>query len=443
MKFGYLNIGRKLIKKIAVIEDILIRKRYDILSIAEIDLDCFSSPPSIQGFTSVVKRNSDGLARICLYIRSNLPFDFQTMDGNFPGICIQLAQCTLAVAYGEFTENAYSMDKRRISEKERCNRVIDFLDQVAFSSKKNLCIMGDMNIDWFSNTISKKRLVSWCTDHDCSQLITSKTRKATQTCLDLAICHIPHLQTKSDVFESSISDHQGKQVSFGRDKEKAPKLTVMKWNFTTHVRDFARAHKLDIDTLNNLSTEEIATEIINWLSDINNMCTNKLTMSSRRAHNPWYNKDLSSLRADYIASTDSSRITKRNKYTRAVRKAKTTHVRNLAKSLKGGVWSVIKRNTKSQVKQSPVHISPDKCSTTDIETANAFKAEFEGKVKRLQKTAQPSNLVHVLPEATQIWDLTTCTPKSVADAIDRLKPTGSSGPDNISGRLTLIYNKLL
>ena len=89
---------------------------------------------------------------------------------------------------------------------------------------------------------------------------------------------MPHLQTKSDVFESGISDHQGIQVSFGRDKEKAPKLTVMKWNFTTHVRDFARAHKLDTDTLNNLSTEEIATEIINWLSDINIMCTNKLSL---------------------------------------------------------------------------------------------------------------------------------------------------------------------
>ena len=432
MKFGYLNIGRKLIKKIAVIEDILIRKKYDILSIAEIDLDRFSSPPSIQGFTSVVKRNSDGLARICLYIRSNLSFDVQPVDGYFPGICIQLAQCTLAAAYCEFTEDAYTKDKRKIGEKERCNRVIDFLDQVAFSAKNNLCILGDMNIDWFSKTISKKRLVSWCIDHSCTQLITSTTRKATRTCLDLAFCRMPRLYTKSDVFESGISDHQGIHVTFGRDKEKTPRLTVTKWNFTCQVRDFAREHKLDIKTLNNLSTEEIAKEIINWLTGINNMCTDNLTISSRRAQNPWYNKNLSSLRADYIASSDSSRIAKRNIYTRAVRKAKTAHVRHLAKSLKGGVWSVIKRNTTSHAKQPHVQTSPDKCSTSDIETANAFKAEFEGKIKRLQKTAQPNDLLHVLPKSTKNWDLTTCSPKDVADAVDRLKPTGSSGGNSVT-----------
>ena len=40
-----------------------------------------------------------------------------------------------------------------------------------------------------------------------------------------------------------------------------------------------------------------------------------------------------------------------------------------------------------------------------------------------------------MPKSTKNWDLTTCSPKDVADAVDRLKPTGSSGPDNISGRL--------
>ena len=204
MKVGYINIGRKLIKKIAIIEQLLISKGLDILGIAEVDLDAFTSPPSIEGFTSIVKRNSDGLARICLYIRSNLPFDVQTVDGNFPGICIQLAQCTISVLYNEFTEDAYSTEKKRISEKERCNRLIDYMDQVAFRAKRNMCIIGDTNIDWFSNTISKRRLVTWSTNNDCSQLIKNATRttKTTNTCLYLAFCRTPLLHSKSEVFDT-------------------------------------------------------------------------------------------------------------------------------------------------------------------------------------------------------------------------------------------------
>jgi len=97
----------------------------------------------------------------------------------------------------------------------------------------------------------------------------------------------------------------------------------------------------------------------------------------------------------------------RNKYINAVRKAKTTHVRQLALSRKGGVWSILKRNSKSHAKQVNVISPSGDLTRSDLETANVFKTVFQSKVNSLKKTAKPQALIDVLPDYKDKWDLIT------------------------------------
>ena len=190
MKLGYLNILRSLTKKLDVLETILFEGHYDIFGVAEIDLFSHMNPPTIEGYSVITHRNEDGISRLCAYVRNSIQVDGLTLIKDQCAIIIQLAQVSVAMAYNGFTLNPYTDDKIKLSEKARCNNAIDTLDQITFSAKQGLVILGDFNIDFLSDTVPRRRLTNWMTDNDCSQNITSATRSISGTCLDLCLSRL-------------------------------------------------------------------------------------------------------------------------------------------------------------------------------------------------------------------------------------------------------------
>ena len=138
MLVGYLNIQRALLKsrKIAVLESILNVDGFDVFGIGETDLDAISIPPTVEGYSTIVHRNEDGISRLCVYIKSTIAVEDVIHLKDHPAIVIHLARVSLGFVYNGFTVNPYTTNKKRISEKERCNNAIDMLDQIQFLAKK-------------------------------------------------------------------------------------------------------------------------------------------------------------------------------------------------------------------------------------------------------------------------------------------------------------------
>ena len=130
MKVGYLNIARSLKKKIGILECILTSNNYDMFGVAEIDLDCYSSPNAVEGYDVITHRNEDGLSRICVYVHPVVHHSLQIEgkivlnDKACSSIIIHLAQCSVAFLYNGFTQNPYNQESKRLSEKDMCNNVI-------------------------------------------------------------------------------------------------------------------------------------------------------------------------------------------------------------------------------------------------------------------------------------------------------------------------------
>ena len=274
MRIGYLNTQRGLDDKVDVLES-TICDGFEIFGVGEIDLDPDSVPPLVEGYSTVTHRNSDGYARLCVYIKNTITVDDSICPVDLPIIILQLAQVTIAFAYKGFTINPYCKNKRRITDKERCNIAIDSLDKIASMSKKHLIIQGDFNIDYLSNTISKRRIANWALDNDCTQIITSPTRlsKTTNTCLDLCFCRLNNSRRTASTFDSLVSDHLGICLSFGRIKPTQVRRSATKWSITPDIRKFAHENPLNVEYLENCELEKCASTIVDWLQVINNMAT--------------------------------------------------------------------------------------------------------------------------------------------------------------------------
>jgi len=170
-------------------------------------------------------------------------------------------------------------------------------------------------------------------------------------------------------------------------------------------------------------------------------CAFSTTSKTESKSNPrWYSKELKNQK---LAVTNAKRNNPseypslRNRYVNATRRAKRAFVRNAAlKNRKqGGVWKVVNKKPSSTNWDPLINNGPYK-DPADI--ANAFADHFQNKVKSLQLTPSADKLMNQLTEihaGLPTWDIKPCSREDVSHAIDGLKPSASSGVDNISNRL--------
>ena len=215
------------------------------------------------------------------------------------------------------------------------------------------------------------------------------------------------------------------------------KRTYIKWSFTADTIAFAECTAPGTQLLESCSLEDCANHIVSWLQVVNSMASRIAKISTSSICNSWYTSDLHNMKSLLDASPLHSveRKKLRNTYTKAVRRAKRSHERTQARSLKGGIWDVIKRK-KGSSNDSDWSIDINGVTTQDSSLiANSFRNMFVETVEKLSSTATPEPLVNVVPQAASNWDLVPCSVQDIAVVIDKLKYNASCGPDKIPSRL--------
>ena len=272
MKICCVNIQRGLNKKIDSIELLLAEQKIDAIGLLETDLGPHDVPPFIKGFECT----PDNSKRICLYVRDNFEYSCIPYDGNLPAIVISTKRFVVGFIYSQFTKQAYTSLRCRTTDKERTTNITDFLEWIEKSAEgRNILICGDYNIDWLSDSNSKKILKNWCRDHDVVQLIDGPTRSSSGSCLDLALSRAPGIPIKHSIFSPNFkTDHSGVLIHVDRmscRKKPAPIIKTYKsWNFTMDLVQVARQSVPKLDTLSSPDDVNKAAQILtSWLQQLN------------------------------------------------------------------------------------------------------------------------------------------------------------------------------
>jgi len=312
--------------------------------------------------------------------------------------------------------------------------------------------MGDFNVDFLQNSTSKLRLQSWCADNYFTQLINEPTReytgingKSSSTCIDLCISR-SHKKLNTNVISTPLSDHHLIILNLGRHKVKSRRKLVKTFTLDEAVWDFASRTIPNLDYDEPLET--LASKFTSWLQNVNSQATSfkYITINNSFTHKPWYTPELKALKICVTNETDPIRKKKlRNRYVNDTRKAKKKFVRQavLKNKKRGGVWSLINR------KASPtsLELEIDGQTTSDkSKIAAEFKDTFSKKMTSLKKDPQIEPILaklrsrfHDIPP----WDISPCCAEQVEHAIDGLKSSFSSGPDDLSGRLLKFLKPLI
>ena len=134
-----------------------------------------------------------------------------------------------------------------------------------------------------------------------------------------------------------------------------------------------------------------------------------------------------------MSATGEDRKKLRNAYTKAVRIARRNHERKLAVKMKGGVWDVLKKKSRSD---TPWEVEVEGAITKDGKViASAFKDAFVNKILDLKSPASPEKLIEVVPQVNDTWDFYAVTEQEVVSIIENLKSSDATGPDKISSKL--------
>ena len=95
----------------------------------EKDYDCF--------------RSDGNPSRVVVFCKKSLKITNIDYTGELPAVILESSQCSFGFVYGEFTALPYSGLSHPMMDKQRCTRLLDFLDLVHLKAKKNCFIAGD------------------------------------------------------------------------------------------------------------------------------------------------------------------------------------------------------------------------------------------------------------------------------------------------------------
>ena len=153
MRFAAWNIQRGLFSKIDGIQHMADLHKLDFFALSEVDLASDFETPLKNEFDCF--RSAENPTRVIVYCRNTLKMKQVDYHGEMPAVVIESAQCTFAFVYGEFTAQPYSGLSISLTDKQRCTRIMVFLDWFNSIAKKNCFVAGDCNIHWESQNVSK------------------------------------------------------------------------------------------------------------------------------------------------------------------------------------------------------------------------------------------------------------------------------------------------
>ena len=247
---------------------------------------------------------------------------------------------------------------------------------------------------------------------------------------------------RPNVSDIGISDHFCISISFGnrhKRSDEKKQIRIKHWHFSLDILEQARNNPIILDERkDSKDIQSVAKELTSWFQYFNALATTSRTVKVNNSDVPkWYTSDLKHMKEQYLIerkSGDKNYTKTRNNYVKAIRRAKKHFVRKLASKSEAGVWKVLK--SKNPTDWDSVMHGASFSNRTDL--AEGFANHFRDKVINLQSTPNPSAIFDSLRQklsGVPTWDIVPCTREEVLKAIDNLKPSNSSGPDQISNRL--------
>jgi len=372
-------------------------------------------------------------------VKNDIQYEILHYNGELPAVIIRTHHTTFGFAYNSFTDKPYTKQRRKLSEKDRMIRVSDFLDWFALHASKQFILMGDFNCNWFEGTTFRNKIFNWCLDNDATQVINSPTRVVgdSSTLLDLCITRIHKMKSTHHIRDLPFSDHKGLFLQFGRRNIKSSTKVIHKWNFSLDLVEHARLHPLNLSNPDQGDIDSMSEMLTKWLRYYEDNAKSSRKIHENPLKNSWCSSDLKKLKLKYTTATnDSDRKFFRNAYVSGIRRAKSKYQKDFILKHKqhGGVWKLL-RKPNNYNEQSFII---DNLHTNNKNIiANEFKNTFTSKVHKLRKNPDTEVIIKHLKERlgdVESWDLRDCTEEEVANCIDKLKPSASTGPDGVSNR---------
>ena len=232
LKIAYLNIN-SLINKTDEVKDMLNKEMFDILFIAEtkIDKTVSSSLLSQSGFRIVRKDRKKGAGGLLAYIRTDLSvYRRAKMEpANIETNCLDVKDNNKS----RFLVCACYRSPGKCKES-------DFLAELAiasesmFRSRKELLLIGDMNMDMYVNTgegrTTNRNLVDFCSRYCLVNKVSEPTRVTdkSKTLIDVALASHQERYSTVGSLHLGVSDHDLVYV-IRKNKLARPKLRLIEY----------------------------------------------------------------------------------------------------------------------------------------------------------------------------------------------------------------------
>lgn len=341
---------------------------------------------------------------------------------------------------------------------------IEKLDTVLNLVCKNvncqIIVCGDLNIDFFSNSIAKKELVNTFLTYNLTNVVNEPTRIShnTSTCIDYICTNFNSFNMTCTVIENAISDHTAQVLSLSlnlRDYEENYIFTrlLSAMNYNTFASYVSRETWLDVYNCSDVNKAfEIFVNILKFYIDIS-FPIKKVNANQTKNKKNWVTKgiQISSKNLKYLYSrmkitNDKNDIDfyKRYKqvYRKVIKAAKNYYNNsyyNRTENKTKAVWNIINnniqnKNTKRNI--SELH-TKDNTLTDAKEIADFFNNYFMDVPEQLNNKLDNENLgtEFKLNKEYPTMFLDPVDEKTIYNAIIALKNSNSVGVDNISSNI--------
>jgi exonuclease III len=470
------NIGRGLLSKLPEITNLIASEKIDIISLSEVDLPIGEDTIFIEGFRTVLpmRRKPEDKVRIMSLVRESV---FSTtsvrqdlMSPDLPSIWLEYQGFLLCSLYREWSPQG---DNSASSQMGQVEVLINQLNMAA-ASKKQLVVMGDINLDkqkWDDHTYSSFNLseelrsclaVCGLEIHDLGFTYHSNHQASDGKWPSSELDHIYTssrwpIRTSTKSLNNSMSDHKPIMAEVEIGAKKTSALTYVRRRCFKDFNAAAfRAGLLFHGSLEAILScdkvdqqvellDEMVTQVLDKLAPFKMIRQRASFRSGLTQETKLLMKKRDSLCKEMASLIGEAKLAKHNDYKEARNRClhlqrKDTIKYNMAKfnnlSHPNDAWKAAKQLTKpksSQVLQLRVN---DVIVEEELMVANTLNDFFVEKVQRLRDDiieppfSQPIKKSPKL-EARQL-ELRTVTEEEVQKAIKNLKSKPSSGLDQVN-----------
>ena len=460
LRIGHLNVNR-LYNKLDQIKELLTELSLDILGISEtwLTADILNNELHIQGYTLTRRDRQPGSKSqgggLAVFIKDGVNFkvrsDLMKSDTECIWLEICRPKCKPFIIGHVYKPPDVALD--------HCIRDLESALHFLESSKIEIALLGDFNVDMKSSTKTKgqqQELHSFLVVNDLKQIIETPTRvcQFSSTLIDLICVNNYHRVVQKEVIATPISDHSIVLCVFKSGVPKIPARTYETRSFKNYNKCEFRDDLKSVPWHNVETAESVDDAVLLWERLYSEVADRHAPIKKKRVKGhktPWVTNKLLEIRRDRDYHLRKARASSspyhwnmykklRNYSNHEDRRLKSEHFRNLIeenKSDSNQMWKALKQTLPSkncsEVKAIKVK---KKFFHHPREIAEALNKHFSTIGQKLANAMCPSSEeVLVEPTSKSKFSLNHVSTEFVARQLRGLKTNKAAGLDKISARL--------